>query len=92
MAGAEGKCRFDLDADAVLGNARAIMRAMHDKAAGFDRLQPGKALAHPIGRFHRAELQGGRRFGAGRRGHRSPHGLALRLVAEMDLDLPAPAA
>lgn len=89
MAGAEGERSFDLDVDAVLGNVRAIMPAMHDKAAGFDRRQSGEALAHPIGRFDRSELQRRRGFSTGGRGHRIPHRLALCLVAEINRDLPA---
>ena len=43
MAGAEGERRLDLDADAVGGNAGAIVRAVHDEAAGGDRrLRPAR--------------------------------------------------
>ena len=38
MAGAEGKRRLDLDADAVRRNPRAVVRAMHREPAGLDRL------------------------------------------------------
>ena len=68
------------------------MGAVHDEAAGRDRLQSGEAFAHPIGRFDRSELQRGRSFGADGCGHRVPHALPLGLSAEMDGDLPAPAA
>ena len=54
MAGAEGERRLDLDADAVGRNAGAVMGAVHDEAAGRDRLQPGEALAHPVLRRDRA--------------------------------------
>ena len=73
VAGAEGERGFDLDADAIEGNARAVVRAVHDEAAGLDRLQSGETFAHPIGRFDRSELQRSRSFGAGCRGHRIPH-------------------
>ncbi len=45
MAGAEGERGLDLDADAVRRDAGAVVRAVHDEAAGRDRLEPGEALA-----------------------------------------------
>ena len=48
MAGAEGERRLDLDADAVERNAAAVVRAVHRKTAGRDRLKPGEACADPI--------------------------------------------
>ena len=48
MAGAEGERRLDLDADPAWRDAGAIVRAVHDEAAGRDRLQAREALAHPI--------------------------------------------
>ncbi len=91
MAGAEGERGFDLDPDAILRNARAVVGAMHDEAAGLDWRQSGKALVHPIGRLDRAELQRGCGLGAGRRGDRVPYRLSLVGVAKMDRHLPAAA-
>ena len=48
MAGTEGERGLDLDADAVRFNAGAVVRAVHDKSAGRDRLQPDEALRDPI--------------------------------------------
>ena len=41
VAGAEGERRLDLDADVVGPDAGAVMRAVHDEAAGPHRLQAG---------------------------------------------------
>ena len=57
MAGAEGERGLDLDADPVGRHAPAIMRAVHDEAAGGDRLEPGDAFAHPILRRDAREAQ-----------------------------------
>ena len=92
MAGAEGERGFDLDTDAIVRNAYAVVRTVHDKAAGFDRLQSRQTLAHPIGRLHRSELQRGRSFRAGNRSHGILHRLLFGFVAKMDRNLPAPAA
>ena len=48
MAGAERERRLDLDADGASRNAGAVMGAVHDEAAGRDRLEPAQALAHPV--------------------------------------------
>ena len=48
MAGAEGERGLDFDADAVGGMPAAVVRAVHDKAAGRDRLESGEAFADPI--------------------------------------------
>ena len=57
VAGAEGERRLDLDADPVRRDPRAVVGAVHDKAAGGDRLEPGEALLDPIGRGVAAEAQ-----------------------------------
>ena len=62
MAGAESQRGFDLDADAIVRDAGAVMGAVHDEAAGADGSQSGKAFAHPILRRHALEAQ---RFGGG---------------------------
>ena len=49
MAAAERKRRLDFNADAVDRNAAAIMRAVHQKTAGFDRRQALQAFADPVG-------------------------------------------
>ena len=42
MAGAERGRGLDLDADAMAGHARAVVRAVHDEAAGGDRPKPDR--------------------------------------------------
>ena len=49
MAGAEGERRLDLDAEIVRMHARAVVRAVHEEAAGAHRLQAFEALAYPVG-------------------------------------------
>ena len=73
MAGAEGECRLDLNADLVRPHAGAMMRPVHDETAGLDRREAFEALAHPIRRRQRLEHQriGRRRAGGGR--DQSPH-------------------
>jgi len=65
MAAAEGERGLDFDADAIDGNAPAIMRAMHDKAADGDRRKSGEALPHPVRGGHGLERQRVRRIGTG---------------------------
>src|SRR5262249_43058144 len=48
MAGPEGQSRFDLDADPVDTDARAVMAAMHDETTRCDRLQSREAVGDPI--------------------------------------------
>ena len=73
MAGAEGERRLDLDADAVGRDAGAIMRAVHDEAAGRDRRQSGEASRDPVLRRDalEAERLGGRGAGRGAASARS---------------------
>ena len=92
MAGAEGDRRLDFDADAVGRDARAIVRAVHDEATGGDRLQPGEALLHPVGRCHAAELQCCSGLAPGGRIDRGPHRSSVDRRAEVNRDLPASAA
>ena len=89
MSGAEGQRRLDLDADAVEGNAGAVVRAVHDEAAGADRLQPREAFGHPIFRVDSLEAQ---RFGGGRPGRRfcqRTDGFDVRRGAEVDRYAPS---
>ncbi len=64
MAGAEGERGFDLDADTVRRDAGAVVRAVHGKAAGRDRLEPGKAFRDPIRRGDGLKAQRACRRGA----------------------------
>src|SRR5471032_2883265 len=89
MAGAECGRRLDLDADAMAGHAGAVVRAMHDEAAGLDRLQSGEAFLDPVARRNALDDYGARRFlVAGERDHLAQFGLH-GLLAEMNVDLPA---
>ena len=92
MAGAEGERGLDLDADPVRRHTPAIMRAVHDEAAGGDRLEPGDAFAHPILRRHAREAQRMRRLAPGRRRDQRAHRVFVGRCAEVDGDLPASAA
>ncbi len=67
MAGAERERRLDLDADGVGFDAGAVMGAVHDKAAGFDRRQAAQALRNPVGLRDRldAKRRGRRLIGGG---------------------------
>src|SRR5207244_6510069 len=58
VAGAEGERRLDLDAGAIAGSARAVVRAVHDEAASLDRGETLEAGANPI--FRRQPLEGER--------------------------------
>ena len=48
MAGAEGKPGLDLDGEVAGAAAVAVMRAVHQKAPGADRLQALQRLRHPV--------------------------------------------
>ena len=68
MAGAEGERRLDLDTQAVMRDAMAIVAPMHEESARLDRPQAGQARAHPIAvgqRFERQRAGGGVAGGAG---------------------------
>ena len=91
VAGSKRKRRLDLDADVVGLDAGAVVRAMHDAAAGAHRFETGEALLDPIGRRDRLDGERGRRrFAGGDRDQRAQHGF-VRLVAEMNRHLPLPA-
>ena len=90
MAGAEGERGFDLHTDAMRGDARAVMTAMHDKPAGFDRLQSGKTRLGPIAGRKCLESQ---RAGGVISSHERQETSYRRLVGrpqEMQFDGPAP--
>ena len=57
MAGAEGERGLDLDADPVSGDAMTVVRAVHQEAAGLDRLQAFEARLHPVFCLDRLEAQ-----------------------------------
>ncbi len=88
MAGAEGERSLDFDADPVDGNFCAIVRAMNDKAAGLDRLEPGEAFGDPI--LCRDAFELWRTFAAGPgRCRQSPHSTLVRHTAKMNDHAPA---
>jgi hypothetical protein len=89
MAGAERERRLDLDADAVVGNARAVVGAVHGEAAGRDRLQSAQAFAHPILCGDPLEDQRLGRLCTGGRGDKRPHRVLVGRGAEMNRYLPA---
>ena len=91
MAGAEGERGFDLDADAVDRNAGAVVRAVHDKAAGRDRLQPGKAFATQSAAAMRLEAQRACRRGAAGHCRQRAHA-CLRRPARPKIQRHAPVA
>ena len=88
MAGAEGQCRFDLDADAVDADARAVVGAVHDKAAGGDRREALEARLHPVAGGDGLEHQRIGGFGAGGECHQCADGGLVRRRPEMDGDGP----
>ena len=90
VAGAEGERRLDLDADAVAGDARAVVRAVHHEAAGFDRGEALEARAHPVLRRQPLEGERVRRVRAGGEGDQRPHRGFVRRIAEMHGERPAP--
>jgi len=92
VAGAEGERGFDLDADGVHRHAPAVMRAMHDEAAGAHRLQAREALRHPIGGGDLLEAERLRRCFARRPRDQCAHRGLIDTRAEMDRHLPLPAA
>ena len=58
MPGAEGERRLDLDADVVCAKARAVMRAMHENAAGADGLQSRQRVLDPVALFDGGKADG----------------------------------
>ena len=71
MAGTERGRGFDLDTDAMDGHARAIVRAMHDEAAGGDRLETREAFLHPVAWRDAFDDDGARRSSRRRRARSS---------------------
>ena len=61
VAGAESERGFDFDADVVGLDAGAVVRAVHDEAAGAHRFEAGEAFLDPIGRRDRFDGKRGRR-------------------------------
>ena len=89
MAGAEGKRRLDLDADAVQRHARPVMGAMNEEAAGLDLGKDFEARLDPILRLHSAECERVGGFLSGcERNERADRRL-VRRIAEMDGDCPS---
>jgi hypothetical protein len=70
MAGAEGECRLDFNADAIWPCRGAVVRAVNDETPSPDRLEHGKAFANPIGGFDLLEAERPGRCGSGGRCHR----------------------
>ena len=69
----------------------AVVRAMHEEAAGAHRPQAGQAFRHPVDLRHRLERQRrGCGLAGGERNLRAQRGLVGRR-AEMDRHLPLPA-
>ena len=91
MAGAEGERGLDLDAQRVDRHRGAVMRAVHDEAAGAHRLEAGEALRHPVGLRQRLEGQRRRRVLARRHPHQRAHRRLVGRLAEIDRHLPAAA-
>ena len=92
MAGAEGERRLDLDTNPVDRNTRAVVGAVNDETAGRDRIEAGEALADPVRRLDARELQRRSSSGPGGRCDHRAHRFLIGRGAEMNRDLPAPAA
>ncbi len=88
VAGAEGQRGLDLDADVVGLDARAVMRAVHDEAAGPHRLQTAKAFLDPVGGRDRLDGERGRRRIARRERDLRAQSRFVRRLTEMDRHLP----
>ncbi len=70
-------------------DAGAVMRAVHDEAAGLDRGQALEALAYPVGGRERLEQQVLRRHGSGQGRDPRPYRRFVGSIAEMQRDRPA---
>ena len=55
MAGAEGEAGLDLDADVVRADARAVVRAVHEKAPGAHGREAGQRIGDPVALLRQAE-------------------------------------
>src|SRR5262249_61078294 len=88
MTGAERQRSFNLEAEAMRWNSRAIVRAMDHEPAGTNRLQPGEARRHPVARRDgfEAQFRGGGVAGNGL--HQIANLDFIRRTIEMDFDRP----
>ncbi len=87
----KAKRGLDLDGDRIGGQARAVVRAMHDETAGAHRLQAGQTLRHPIGIADLLESERLRRRRTGEARDQRSDGAFVRRLAKMDGQLPLPA-
>ena len=91
VAGTESKRRLDFDADGVDRHPRAVMGAVHDKAAGAYGAKPARLCATQSVSASASKAQRLRRLIArGQRDQRAHRGL-IRRGAEMHRHLPAAA-
>ena len=88
VAGAEGQCRFDLDTEAVDADARAVVGAVHDKAAGRHRGEAVQARLHPVAGGDGLEHQRIGGFRSGGECYQRADGGLVRRRAEMNGDGP----
>src|SRR3569833_3481394 len=89
MAGAEGQGGLDLDAAFVGRDTVAVVAAMYDEAAGRHRYQIVQAGPDPVLGLDDIEthlLRDGRAGGAA---HELAHQRLIRLIGEMQGDVPA---
>ena len=89
MTCAECGGRLDFEADAMARHPRAVVRAVHDEAAGRDRPKPDQAFLDPVARrdlLH--DERACQLVAAGERDHRA-QAAELGTVAKMQIDLPA---
>ncbi len=91
MAGAEGERSLDLDGDGIAWDARALVRAMHDKTAGAHRRQVGQTLRHPVSVGDGLEAQRLCRRVAGDQRHLRAHRFLVGRIAKVNRQLPLPA-
>ncbi len=84
MTAAECERRLDFNADAVDRNAAAIVGAVHDKTAGFNRRQALQAFGDPIGGVEPREAQRAGSLAAGRGGDGGAQLVAVAPVAKID--------
>ncbi len=89
MPGAEGERRLDLDADAVGRHPRAVVRAMQEEAAGFDRLQAFEAGGDPVARRNALECELAARAFAREVTDEAAHRGLVGRALEMDFHGPA---
>ena len=92
MAGAEGEPRLDLDPDIIDPDLRAIMGAMHEKAAGAHRLEAGQRIGDPVLLLGEAESRRLRRLLVRRGDDQGADRLLVGLEGEERLDQPGLAA